>query len=607
MTPPQRAIELTEEQRVVVDAPVDDLLLVSAGAGTGKTLTLVHRLAELVSRNDAHAGQILILTFSRAAVREIRDRLGTHGRGVDQLRVQTFDAWALAVLRSIEETTDWVNRSFDERIRAATSRITQGDADDLYENDLRHVVVDEVQDLVGARRNLVQALTERFDSGATFFGDIAQAIYGFQSGDDDAGAFVRWLRRTFAGELVERHLTTNFRAQSVDAEVALPYGSKLQEAAAAGGYTDAHKVLYADLLRTLGETIDVGKPGSSGFRDTVNFAPGRTAILARDNGTALVVSNSLREAGIGHQLQRSATDRSLPPWVAHLFALGETNRIGRAELGKVLPDDADAEFAWMRLRAITGGPRSDSLDLHRLAHALSEGRFPDQLAEANSADVVVSSIHRAKGLEFERVIIIEPRGRDSDENNDVGEEARLVYVAMTRTRNDLFRAGAPKSPRLRREPGLDRWSRPGYKAGQRFGLEIKSGDVGCESPEAVLSMSGREIQTQLISNVEPGDEVSFERIGTGRVDPETPLNYQIVHNGHAIGVLSKQFIRDLRSYMGKNAYSYPSTITDVHVEGFETVVGAPNDVGHGALPGAWLIPRIVGLSRFHYPTRGQEE
>lgn len=89
---------LTAEQQAVVDQPWDTRLLVTAGAGTGKTHTLVRRMDALVGHIDPdealEASELLVLSFSRAAVRELRDRIARHGEHARRVRVQTFDSWA---------------------------------------------------------------------------------------------------------------------------------------------------------------------------------------------------------------------------------------------------------------------------------------------------------------------------------------------------------------------------------------------------------------------------------------------------------------------------------------------------------------------------------
>ncbi|GAC1305767.1 MAG: hypothetical protein NVSMB21_07800 [Vulcanimicrobiaceae bacterium] len=73
---------LTDEQRAVVDADLVGPRLVDAGAGTGKTFTLVQRAAALVRRGALRADELLVVTFTKAAATEVSDRLeralGTH-------------------------------------------------------------------------------------------------------------------------------------------------------------------------------------------------------------------------------------------------------------------------------------------------------------------------------------------------------------------------------------------------------------------------------------------------------------------------------------------------------------------------------------------------
>lgn len=118
--------QLTAAQQAVVDQPWDARVLVTAGAGAGKTHTLVRRLDVLVEREELEAGEILVLSFSRAAVRELTERIERHAAAAQRIRVQTFDAWAAALLNRAYPDTDWGTYTFDERIKAATEAIDKG-------------------------------------------------------------------------------------------------------------------------------------------------------------------------------------------------------------------------------------------------------------------------------------------------------------------------------------------------------------------------------------------------------------------------------------------------------------------------------------------------
>ncbi len=137
-----------------------------------------------------------MLTFSRAAVARIQQGM----RKIDQRpRARTFDSWALELLSEVASDHGWSEKPFDERIKAALEAITAGTTDDLFEG-LRHVVLDEAQDLVGLRREMVQAMLDRYDCGFTVVGDLAQSIYGFQTElgrrATETGAFVRCFARS---------------------------------------------------------------------------------------------------------------------------------------------------------------------------------------------------------------------------------------------------------------------------------------------------------------------------------------------------------------------------------------------------------------------------
>lgn len=287
----------TAEQSAVVDQPADAKVLLTAGAGTGKTYTLVQRLAALVAREDLAAGEVLILTFARSAVREIGTRLAEQGGTARRMRARTFDAWALELLERFEATTDWRSRSFDARIKAATDLISRGGADEIYEHDLLHVVIDEAQDLVGARRELVESLLDRYDCGFTVVGDIAQAIYNWQADPaeraGEAGRFVRWLRVTFGAELVELGLSGNFRARTDEAAVALAAGSRLRDLTAGSAAEAAFVEMLGELRGGLLDRLDLGDLSAGYVQDALREFDGTTAILCRTNGQALLVSEVL--------------------------------------------------------------------------------------------------------------------------------------------------------------------------------------------------------------------------------------------------------------------------------------------------------------------------
>ena len=101
----ERLARLAPDQRDAAVAPPGPILCV-APAGSGKTTTLVARVAWLIASGAAAAGEIAAITFNKRAAEELRERLasalaplGVSGDMVDEVRVRTFHALGLEILR----------------------------------------------------------------------------------------------------------------------------------------------------------------------------------------------------------------------------------------------------------------------------------------------------------------------------------------------------------------------------------------------------------------------------------------------------------------------------------------------------------------------------
>ncbi|MBW2035461.1 MAG: UvrD-helicase domain-containing protein, partial [Deltaproteobacteria bacterium] len=98
---------LNPEQEVAVLHQGGHLLIV-AGPGTGKTMTLTHKIAYLIRSGLAAPEQILALTFTRKAAKEMEQRISTllGDLGIKEVRVATFHGFCLDILRNEKDKTD---------------------------------------------------------------------------------------------------------------------------------------------------------------------------------------------------------------------------------------------------------------------------------------------------------------------------------------------------------------------------------------------------------------------------------------------------------------------------------------------------------------------
>ena len=134
---------LDDEQREAVLAPRGPVCVL-AGAGTGKTRTITHRIAHLVASGHVATGQVLAVTFTQRAAGEMRARLREldTGVGVGSVQAVTFHAAARRQLQyfwpRLVGDTSWqlLDSKFSVVARAA-SRVGL------------HVSTEDVRDLAG--------------------------------------------------------------------------------------------------------------------------------------------------------------------------------------------------------------------------------------------------------------------------------------------------------------------------------------------------------------------------------------------------------------------------------------------------------------------------
>lgn len=129
--------QLNDQQRAAVTAP-DGPALVIAAAGTGKTRTLTHRVAWLVQEHGIRPWQILLLTFTNRAAKEMLERAGQLLRGgIESIWGGTFHSVANRMLRHHAERLGY-DRSFSILDEDDSSRLIKQCISDLGFNKVKN-------------------------------------------------------------------------------------------------------------------------------------------------------------------------------------------------------------------------------------------------------------------------------------------------------------------------------------------------------------------------------------------------------------------------------------------------------------------------------------
>lgn len=598
---PSVATAVDAAQAAVIEAPISSRLVVTAGPGAGKTRTLLARAQWLVDHQGLEPGTgLLVLSFSRAAVETVAER-GFVETDLGRLPVRTLDSLAARILL---ETGEQASLSFDRRIAAATEALIENDTAAAMFAPVRHLLVDEAQDIVGVRARFVLALLEEVcgdrGSGFTVLGDPAQAIFdwrGRTSPTDPQRLFDLLDAAPFAAErttLETNHRMTNPRL----VELAASFGPPLRSSKPRSDWLSFHARLEEEVMLEPGWTRN--EDAAAEIRAAAR-APGepRVAVLCRSNAEVLWLAAHLQEEGVEVVVRHRAEDRGGAPWLAELFSRVPVLNAPVPEVSSRSADDP-----WMRppedllriLRQVGLAGRQD-VDLGRLAVLLRAGACPEELTVRRDAVVTVSTVHRAKGLEYDTVFVV--AGRRSRPPADPAEEARVSFVAATRARDELL-SGTPLDlggPTRGGEGGrtvVCSWakSRPPVQ------LEVKVADSDPDwSPDTAEQFEA--VQEHLRERVAPGDAFALRLAGEG--DDGLP-RYEMIHvdafgsettvgrTGRDLGAALKREVRGRA----------PRTITGLTAEVPDTAALSPLAADRVGLAehGLHLRARAYGLGKF---------
>lgn len=603
---------LSAEQEDIIRAEPSERIFVNAGPGTGKTYTLIEKISYMVQWKGVEPDSIQVLCFTNAAVEEVKERLarfvdegGT--RSLINVDVRTFHSFAWWLINQANalfvgeegfKYIDMQSLTYDSSISKA--RYIMSKFDDQILKGWSHFIVDEIQDLTDVRARFVLQMVESCMAngvGITVFGDSCQAIYDYSQDR------VMWPMSSteFYVDLFKKFhesgkfLKLNINHRQTDTLISVTQG--LREAILKRDIPQMKKE-----VKTLEEKIDrlQGEYISRSITDEDIYSlkdNGKICFLCRNNGQVLRLSSNLRKRGVGHVINAYENNMNFAGWIGAVFHDHEKETISFDELEGKIEDygiEVNPEVVWRKLQAVIG---TDNMRLvvEDIHNSIVQSKVDDPvLRQVEKGDVIVSNIHRAKGREYQTVVIENSFVKSLTRKTKDEGEFKTLYVGITRPKKHLYFASMIKNEmRLYTifATGRKRWLK---QIGRQLKfIEVRNTpDIDVES----FIILGNSNQEYIIRNVHVGDEIKVVRSR-----PSEILEYRIMHvtdtEERLIGKLTPEFIEDLEAVIQPEAYAdWPSAIEELYVTGVFTHYDTENRNR------VWCWVDFCGLGHVYYDT-----
>ena len=477
------------QRQIVADDREQTNVLVLAGPGSGKTRVLVHRIAYLIRARRENPRGILALAYNRHAAVEIRRRL-YELIGDDARRVMVLTCHALA-MRLVGasftgrahhlEGEDFAVILHDAVALLRGEGLPPEEADEYRTRLLagfRWILVDEYQDIGPDQYALISALAGRTlsdeDDKLSLFavGDDDQNIYAFN------GSSVEFIRR-FEADYAARptFLTDNYRStaniieaanwaieparQRMKSEHAIHVDRARAKDPPGGAWAGNDpvargrvQILYVgDSPISQAQAVIAELKRLSGLIDDWNWST--CAVIAREWSYLDPVRSLCELEGIPVQMGNEEftgvwflrETQALLNWLRGNGSKLVTSTVLSDWIGKQGPSP------WNELLQ----EALDEFSLETSDAETSVEHFIEWLAEwardvrRRQQGLLLLTAHRAKGLEFDHVVVLDGGWDRVGRDEDADAPRRLYYVAMTRARQTLALARLSGPQQLQRD------------------------------------------------------------------------------------------------------------------------------------------------------------
>lgn len=422
---------LSKCQMDIISDKESKCIVVAAGPGSGKTRVLVHKLASLLLLEDVKHEQLLMLTFSRAAATEFKQRLmNLIGNAAHFVEIKTFHSYCFDLLGRIGNMDN-----VKDVVSKAAEMIIQGEVEPNRIGKTV-LVIDEAQDMSVEEYTLVKALMTRNEEMRVIaVGDDDQNIYDFRGSDS---YYMFKMSQEPGSRFIE--MTENYRsakhpvifANSFVKSIAnrmktTPITSKRKE----NGWVEITKHMSNNMYQPLVEQL------------LHNKTEGTSCVLTQTNDEAVILTALLRRHGINGKLIQSMD--------GFAFCNMVETRYFMKYLAKRITTPLISDDLWQEAKLSTFKIYESSQSLVYIKYCIElfektnktkyfndfkefvfESSIED-FCDVSEADVVVSTIHKSKGREFNDVYMLISDNYSKDTNL-----IRKYYVGMTRAKDRLY-------------------------------------------------------------------------------------------------------------------------------------------------------------------------
>jgi len=421
---------LSESQLRIIQDDDSKYIVVSAGPGSGKTRVLVHKLASLLLLEDVKHEQLLMLTFSRAAAIEFKQRLrDLIGNAASFIEIKTFHSYCfdlLGKIGNIQESENIVND--------AGELIRSGDVD-LGKITKTVLVIDEAQDMDRWEYNLVEALMElNEDMRVIAVGDDDQNIFQFRGSDSE------YLKSFITQHNASQYsLVDNYRSNKDIVSFANHFVKTISDRMK---IEDIHAVAQdkgeVKLFKHSGRNIETAL-----VEDLVSAnLKGTTCILTNTNQEALLILGMLKQRALPAKLIQSIDGFCVYDIAEIRFFLKKLNGVKRSPI--ISNEQWDNAVKALQGQYHNSDCMPIVMNILNTFEKINERKYRTDfevfLRESKIEDyyineqgvITVSTMHKSKGREFDNVyMLLENVAVNTD------EEKRKLYVGMTRAKNQL--------------------------------------------------------------------------------------------------------------------------------------------------------------------------